>query len=149
VLPCNPGTLFVPLLQLGPGLGCPGANVEATKLAAPFPVAELASGTLVEGCGGLRVSSPSIPSTWGATVVSTSGAVALSYPVFPEGRRYFEIGVEKADCTWATVPETGSDNPVAEGLPTVRPSWRRLEVTCAIVDGAGPNSRASSAGVKK
>ena len=27
--------------------------------------------------------------------------------------------VEKADCTWATVPETGRDNPVAEGLPTV------------------------------
>ena len=90
-----------------------------------------------------------MPSTCGATVVSTSGAVALSYPVFPEGKRYFEIGVEKADWTWATVPETGRDRPVAEGVPTVRPSWRRLEVTCAIVDGAGPNCRASSAVVKK
>ena len=86
-------------------------------------------GTLVDGCGGLRVSSPRIPSIWGATEASTSGAVALSYPVFPEARRYFEIGVEKADWTWATVPETGSDKPVADGVPTVRPSWRRLDVT--------------------
>ena len=35
----------------------------------------------------------------------------------PSDRRYFEIGVEKADCTWATVPETGSDRPVADGCP--------------------------------
>ena len=58
----------------------------------------------------------------GATVPSTCGAVALSYPVFPDDRRYLEIGVEKADCTWATVPETGSERPVAEGVPTVSPS---------------------------
>ncbi len=79
----------------------------------------------------------------------TSGADALSYPVFPEDRRYFEIGVEKADWTWATVPETGSDKPVAEGAPTVRPSWRRLEVTCAIVAGVGPNCCANCVGVRK
>ena len=112
-------------------------------------MAELACGTLVDGCGGLRVSSPRIPSICGATEVSTSGAVALSYPVFPEDRRYFEIGVEKADWTWATVPETGSDNPVAEGAAHRQALLRRLDVTCAIVDGVGPNSWANSVGVRK
>ena len=46
---------------------------------------------------------------------------------FPKDRRYFEIGVEKADWTWATVPDTGSDKPVVDGVPTVRPSCRRLD----------------------
>ena len=77
----------------------------------------LASGTLVEGCGGLSVSSPRMPSICGATDEGTSGADALSYPVLPEDRRYFEIGVEKADWTWATVPETGSDKPGRRGCP--------------------------------
>jgi hypothetical protein len=92
-------------------------------------VAGLACGTLADGCGGLRVSSPRTPSICGATETGTSGADALSYPVFPEERRYFEIGVEKAVWTWATVPETGSDKPVADGVPTVRPWARRLDVT--------------------
>ena len=70
-----------------------------------------------------------MPSIWGATEASTSGAVALSYPVFPDERRYCEIGVEKADCASATVPDTGSDKPVAEGVPTVSPSCWRLAVT--------------------
>ena len=109
-------------------------------------MAGLASGTLVDGCGGLSVSSPMMASICGATEDETSGADVLSYPVFPEERRYFEIGVEKADWTWATVPETGSDKPVADGVPTVRPCARRLDVTCAIVPGVGPNSSANCVG---
>ncbi len=112
-------------------------------------MAELASGTLVEGCGGLSVSSPRMPSICGATEEGTSGAAVLSYPVLPEERRYFEIAVEKADWTWPTVPETGSDKPVADGLPTVKPSWRSSAVTCAIVAGVGPNCSANCAGVRK
>ena len=88
-----------------------------------------ASGTVVEGCGGLRVSSPRTPWICGATVEGTSGAAVLSYPVLPEERRYLEIDVAKADWTWATVLDTGIDNPVAEGGPTVKPSCRSAEVT--------------------
>src|SRR3984885_9976233 len=100
------------------GVGCPGASAGAVRSAAGWATAWLASGTVVEGCGGLSVSSPRMPWIWGATVSSTSGAVALSYPVFPDASRYFEIGVEKADWTCATVPETGRDRPVADGVPT-------------------------------
>ena len=90
-----------------------------------------------------------MPSICGATETGTSGADALSYPVLPEDRRYFEIGVAKADWTWATVPETGSDSPVDEGVPTVRPSLRSAEVTCAIVAGVGPKRCANCDGVRK
>ena len=38
-----------------------------------------------------------MPWICGATEEDDLGAVALSYPVFPEDSRYFEIGVEKAD----------------------------------------------------
>src|SRR5580698_689617 len=131
------------------GDGCPAARVGAARPVSGWAAAWLACGTLVDGCGGLRVSSPRIPWIWGATEASTSGAVALSYPVFPEDRRYCEIGVEKADCTWATDPETGRDKPVAAGVPTVRPSCRRLDVTWAIVAGVGPNCSANCAGVRK
>ena len=131
------------------GWGCPGDNVGAAASAVECAKAVLASGTLVEGCGGLRVSSPRMPSIWGATDVATSGAVALSYPVLPEDSRYLEIGVEKADWTCATVPDTGSDNPVAEGAPTVNPSCCRLEVTWAMVARDGPNCRANCGGVRK
>ncbi len=31
------------------------------------------------------------------------------------------MGVEKADCTCATVPETGMESPVFDGVPTVSP----------------------------
>ena len=140
--------LWTPLMLawhvLPVGVGCPGDTAGAARPAEGCGVALLACGTLVDGCGGLEsVSSPRIPSIWGATAASTSGAVALSYPVSPEERRYFEIGVEKADWTWATVPETGRDRPVADGVPTVRPWARRLDVTCAIVSGVGPNSSAN------
>ncbi len=54
-----------------------------------------------------------------------------------------------ADWTCATVPETGSDSPVAAGEPTVRPSRRSAEATRAIVAGVGPNSCANCAGVRK
>jgi hypothetical protein len=131
------------------GDGWPVSGAGVARVEPLSGVAELACGRLVDGCGGLRVSSPRIPSICGATETGTSGADALSYPVFPEERRYFEIGVEKADWTWATVPETGSDKPVADGGPTVKPCARRLDVTCAIVPGVGPNSSANCLGVRK
>ena len=80
---------------------------------------------------------------------ATAGAAVLSYPVFPEESRYLEIGVEKADWTWATVPETGIDKPVAEGVPTVKPSCWRSEVTWAMVAGVGPKRWANCVGVRK
>ena len=103
-------------------VGCPGDKRRRRRVGCGVrrrPV--LASGTLVEGCGGLSVSSPRMPSIWGATEVATSGAVALSYPVLPDDSRYLEIGVENADWTCATVPDTGSDNPVAEGVADRQP----------------------------
>ena len=67
------------LVQPDPvGVGWPGAKVGAARSAAGWATAWVASGTLADGCGGLSVSSPRTPSIWGATVVSTSGAVALS-----------------------------------------------------------------------
>src|ERR1700722_3322701 len=104
---------------------------------------------LVEGCGGLSVSRPRTPSICGATDEGTSGAAALSYPVFPDDRWYLEIGVAKADWTWATVPETGRDSPVEEGVPTFRPSCCSADVTCLTVEVVGPNCCANCDGVRK
>ena len=91
-----------------------------------------------------------MPWICGATEDGTSGADALSYPVFPEERRYFEIGVEKADWTWATVPETGRRQAGRrrrpDGQALLLEGWT---VTCAIVAGVGPNSWANCVGVKK
>ncbi len=91
-------TLLPPTVQEVPvGAGCPGASVGAAKAPSEWPVAELACGMFVDSCGGLSVSRPRIPSICGASEVGTSGANALLYPVFPDDRRYFEIGVAKAD----------------------------------------------------
>ncbi len=57
--------------------------------------------------------------------------------------------VEKADWTWPTLPVTGRDRPVADGVPTVSPCRRRLALTCAMVAGVGPNCWANCDGVKK
>ena len=81
------------------GEGWPGARVAGAAPPSGRAAAGLASGTLVDGSGGLRVSRPRTPWICGATVEGTSGAAVLSYPVLPEERRYLEIGVAKADCT--------------------------------------------------
>ncbi len=60
------------------GAGCPGASAGAARSDSACGTAWLASGTLVDGCGGLSVSSPRIPSICGATDVGTSGADVLS-----------------------------------------------------------------------
>ena len=57
----------------------------------------------------------------------------MSYPVLPEDRRYFEIGVEKADWTWRHGARDGKRQPGRRGsAPPSGPRCRRLEVTCAI-----------------
>ena len=55
------------------GVGCPGPP-RACEAGRGLRRGLAACGTLVDGCGGLRVSSPRIPSIWGATEASTSGA---------------------------------------------------------------------------
>ena len=60
------------------GEGCPGASASGAAAASGCDAAGLACGTLVEGCGGLSVSSPRMPSICGATEEGTSGAAALS-----------------------------------------------------------------------
>ena len=69
------------------GAGWPGARAGATPSAPALGTDEFASGRVVVGCGGLNVSSPRIPSIWGATVAGTSGAARLWYPVFPDESR--------------------------------------------------------------
>ena len=59
-------------------------------------------------------------------------------PVFPEDSRKRSIVVEKALCTCAAVPETGSERPVVEAGPTVRPCASRSCVTCLIVALVAP-----------
>ena len=140
--------LVAQLSRRGRGLsGCQRLRGEAPV--SGWAAAWLASGTLVDGCGGLSVSSPRMPSICGATVAGTSGAAALSYPVLPDDRRYFEIGVEKADWTWATVPETGIDRPVAEGVADGQALLAEADVTWAMVAGVGPKRWANCAGVRK
>ena len=45
--------------------------------------------------------------------------------------------------------ETGIDSPVADGVPTVRPSCWSADVTWAMVAGVGPKRWANCVGVKK
>ena len=60
-----------------------------------------------------------------------------------------EIDVAKADWIWPTVLETGRERPVTDGAPTVRPSCRSDEVTCAMVAGVAPKRWANSEAVRK
>ena len=48
------------------------------------------------------------------------------------------MGVASAEDTCATLPETCSDKPVAEGAPTVSPSASSAADTCAMVSCVGP-----------
>ncbi len=58
------------------------------------------------------------------------------------------IVVPKADSTAATEPLTGRSALPSSGCPTVRPSARNAEETCATSADEGPNSDANWAGVR-
>ena len=83
-----------------------------------------------------------------AREAGTCGAAVLTSARASLGACTDSSGVPNAADTTAAVPLTGSKMLPGSGVPTVSPSARSVEDTCATSVALGPNAAAYCAGVR-